>query len=253
MNLEKDRNVNIKERIYKYYTNIGYDKNYLDIYVVRRSIFRFIQQNINAFHGNVLDLGCGIMPYKEFILQNSTCDNYIGVDFEKSLNNEYSLVEPDKFWDGKKIPMSDASVDVILCTELLEHCANSEDILTEANRVLKPGGKALITVPFLWNLHLVPNDEYRYTPFALKRILVASGFESIQLSALGSWDASLAQMLGIWYQQRPLRFRYALYPFIKMMISFLLRKDAFYDKSDVYKEGLMLTGICGIAYKKEQY
>jgi SAM-dependent methyltransferase len=239
----------LKNRISKYYTNIQLNRNHLDIYVVRKAIFKFIQENAFLFNGKVMDLGCGIMPYRDFIKENSKCTSYVGVDFESSLNSEYSLIKPDLFWDGKTIPLKNNSIEVVLCTELLEHCQNSDEILQEAFRVLKPGGKLLLTVPFLWNLHLVPYDEYRYTPFSLNRILSNAGFKSIELRALGAWDASLAQILGIWYQQRPLRARYIYYPIFKIIISYLLKKDSFYDKKEVYREGLMLTGISGIATK----
>jgi len=239
----------LNHRISKYYTDIQFNKDYLDIYVVRKSIFDFIKKNLNLFNGDILDLGCGIMPYKEYILQNTNCKNYIGVDFESSLNQEYSLAKPDLFWDGIRIRMPDNSIDVILCTELWEHCQNAGDVLIEAFRVLRPGGKILLTVPFLWNLHLVPYDEFRYTPFSLRRLLEQAGFCSVDLKALGTWDASLAQMLGIWYQQRPLKKRYLYFPFVKNAIKILLKKDSFHNKSDIYKEGLMITGICGISEK----
>lgn len=249
MNKSVKNNIDLEEKISKYYTDIQYNKDYLDIYVVRKSIFQFVNANLSLFDGVVVDLGCGIMPYKKYITKNSTCAKYIGVDFESSLNEEYALIRPDIFWDGKKIPLSNDSIDVVLCTELLEHCQNPEEILVEVYRVLKPGGKILLTVPFLWNLHLVPFDEFRYTPFSLKRIIDKAGFNSCNLHALGAWDSSLAQMLGIWYQQRPLRARSFYFPFIRMLIKFLLKKDSFYDKSDVFREGLMITGISGIACK----
>jgi SAM-dependent methyltransferase len=239
----------LEQRIAKYYTDIKPDKNYLDIYVVRKAIFDFIKQNLHNFSGDILDLGCGIMPYRNYIVRNVKCDNYIGIDFESSLNDEYSLVRPDLNWDGKKIPLPNNSIDVVLCTELLEHCSNANDILDEMYRVLKPNGKLMLTVPFLWNLHLVPYDEFRYTPFSLRRLLEQAGFCSVDLKALGTWDASLAQMLGIWYQQRPLKKRYLYFPFVKSAIKILLKKDSFHNKSDIYKEGLMITGICGISEK----
>lgn len=241
----------LDKKISEYYIDIKPNKKYLDIYVVRKAIFNFIKQNLNNISGDILDLGCGIMPYRNFILLNTKCDKYIGIDFDTSLNDEYSLVKPDITWDGKKIPLANNTIDVILCTELLEHCSNADEILGEIYRVLKPGGKVLFTVPFLWNLHLIPFDEFRYTPFSLKRLLEKSGFNSIDLRALGAWDASLAQMLGIWYQQRPLKRRYYYYTIIKQIIIFLLKKDSFYDKRDVFKEGLMITGICGIAFKSK--
>jgi hypothetical protein len=68
--------------------------------VVRKAIFNFIQQNAFIFNGKVVDLGCGIMPYRDFIKENSKCTSYIGIDFESSLNGEYSLIKPDLFWNG---------------------------------------------------------------------------------------------------------------------------------------------------------
>ena len=50
----------------------------------------------------------------------------------------------------------------------------------------------------LWPLHDVPYDECRYTPFAIKRHLRNAGFEQFRLKPLGGWDASLAQMIGLW-------------------------------------------------------
>jgi len=74
--------------------------------------------------------------------------------------------------------------------------------MKEIWRVLKPGGILFFTVPFLWNLHEIPYDEYRYTPFALKRHLTQSGFNEIEIKAMGGWDAALAQMLGLWVRRR---------------------------------------------------
>lgn len=237
--------------INKYYTNIKLDKNHLELYSVRTAILDFIQSSLKKFNGTVLDLGCGIMPYREFILENSSCTKYLGVDLDLRSHSEYTMVTPDIFWDGTSIPLEDNSVETILATELLEHCPNPDVILREAFRVLKPGGNIILTVPFVWNLHLVPYDEFRYTPFSLRRFLADSGFSNIELSALGLWDASLAQMLGIWYKNRPSGIKkYFSFLFI-WAIKILLKKDKFFDKNaKVYSENVMLTGVAGIATKK---
>ncbi len=235
--------------IEKYYTNIKIHKDYLELYTVRTAIFDFIKISLPKFNGVVLDIGCGIMPYKEFILENRSEVKYIGIDFEKAFNAEYAMVKPDLFWDGITIPLEDDSVETVLATELLEHCANPESILKEVFRVLKSGGNFIFTVPFIWNIHLAPYDEYRYTPFSLKRFLENSRFTNIELEALGFWDASLAQMLGIWFKNRPSRFKKSFsFLFIKI-IKFLLKKDKSFDKSKIYSEGVMISGIAGTASK----
>jgi len=89
-----------------------------------------------------------------------------------------------------------------IATEVFEHCPDPEIVMKEIWRVLKLGGILFFTVPFLWNLHETPYDEYRYTPFALKRHLTQSGFTEIEIKAMGGWDAALAQMLGLWVRRR---------------------------------------------------
>jgi SAM-dependent methyltransferase len=237
------------DAIQKYYTDIRLDKDYLELYSVRTAIFDAIKSNLSKFKGVVVDLGCGIMPYKEYITQSNVGIEYVGIDFEKPAGAEYEMVKPDLFWDGISIPLEDSSVDTILATELLEHCANPDIILKEAFRVLRPGGHIFFTVPFIWNIHLVPYDEYRYTPFALQRLLTNSGFIDIDLKALGLWDASLAQMLGIWYKNRPSRFMKSFSFLLIWIIKFLLKKDKWFDKTKIYSEGVMLTGVSGTARK----
>jgi SAM-dependent methyltransferase len=238
-----------KEIITKYFTNINLNKEYLDLYHARSSIFKFLKKNIAMMHGKVIDVGCGIMPYKEMVEESSLIDSYLGIDFESSLASEYELGKPHLFWDGISLPLDSCTVDTAIATELLEHCPNPNEVLCEIQRVLKSGGIFIFTVPFLWNLHLVPHDEYRYTPFSLKRHLQNAGFIDIELEALGGWDASLAQMIGIWVQNRPLRFKKFYAYFAKFLIRKLLYKDQYFNKLDIFKDGVMITGICGVARK----
>jgi ubiquinone/menaquinone biosynthesis C-methylase UbiE len=241
-----------EEIIDKYFINVSLDKNYLDVYYVRRSILQALEVNLVKFQGVVLDVGCGIMPYRDLILKrNKSVTSYIGLDFENSLDPEYALGKPDLFWKGDVIPMEDNSVEIVLATELFEHCQEPEKVMIEILRVLKPGGVLFLTVPFLWNLHLVPYDEYRFTPFSLNRHLINSGFVDVKLKALGGLDASLAQMLGIWYQNRPMRpaFKKFIGSFLLRIIKRLILADSKVNNNDLFKDGSMITGLSGIASK----
>ena len=167
----------------------------MHIYYVRNAILTKLKAALPFFSGTLLDVGCGHMPYKSAVLGADGVSNYIGMDL--SDNRSYAN-KPDINWDGVVIPLGDGTVDCALATEVLEHCPYPEETLTEIRRVLKPEGVLFITVPFIWMLHETPYDEYRYTPFALKRIVEASGFKVIELSALGGWNASLAQFIANW-------------------------------------------------------
>ncbi len=220
----------------------------LDIYQIRNSILNAIKEVSPLLNGRLLDVGCGKMPYKKYLIENTRIEAYTGLDLEDALPYQPGT-RPDIFWDGQTIPLLDASYDCAIATEVLEHCPEPVKTLTEIHRVIKPGGVFFFTVPFLWNLHEVPNDEYRYTPFALDRMLKKSGFTNIEIYATGGWHSSLAQMLGLWVRRSPISpvKRKLFSIFLKPLIRFLIKKDVF--KKNIFKEGEMITGIYGWAKK----
>lgn len=230
------------------FTNISFTKENLDRYYIRTSIFNALKQSLPKLHGNLLDIGCGKMPYKDYILENSTVTKYNGLDIDNALAYD-SAVKPDFTWDGKTMPFENHAFDCAFGTEVLEHCPEPEIILKEVFRVLKPQGVFFFTVPFLWNLHEVPNDEYRYTPFSLERHLVNSGFTDIEIKATGGWHASMAQMLGLWVRRSPISKtkRDWLSVILKPIIRFLIKVDK--STPITFKEGQMITGLYGIAKK----
>lgn len=200
------------------------------------------------FQGSLLDVGCGKMPYKEFILSNSKVTDYVGLDIEDALIYD-TTIKPDFTWDGTIMPFENQTFECAIATEVFEHCSEPEVVLKEVLRVLKPGGMLFFTVPFLWNLHEVPNDEYRYTPFALERHLKNSGFSKIEINATGGWHAAMAQMLGLWVRRSPMgkNKRKYLSKILKPIIACLIRRDA--RQAVTFKNGQMITGLSGTAKK----
>jgi SAM-dependent methyltransferase len=175
----------------------------LDRYYVRTSIERQIRRSLEFLRGTLLDVGCGYSPYKALLISPpGRVTRYVGMD----IACDYYKAAPDLQWDGRRIPLAEESIDSALLTEVLEHCPDATAVLREVNRVLKPGGFVLATVPFLWPLHDVPYDEYRYTPFSLERHFREGGFVRIEVTALGGWDAALASMIGLWVNRRPMRY-----------------------------------------------
>jgi SAM-dependent methyltransferase len=83
-------------------------------------------------------------------------------------------------------PVEAAAWDAVLMNNLLEHLFDYEAALAEAHRALKPGGRLVLTVPFLFRLHAAPSDYFRFTRFALERILERRGFEAVAVRELGS-------------------------------------------------------------------
>jgi len=223
-------------------------KNNIDNYIIKASIFEAIQSSMPYWKENVLDVGCGKMPYKEFILKHSNVTKYVGLDIENALEYD-KIIKPDITWDGINMPIADNSYHTIIATEVLEHCFEPEVLLKESYRVLKPQGHFFFTVPFLWNLHETPNDAYRYTPYAIKRHLTNVGFKDITLEATGGWHASMAQMLGLWVKRSPMsrKKRNILSYFVLKVLPYLIKLD---KKQNIkFKEGQMITGLYGTAKK----
>lgn len=220
----------------------------LDSFGNRRLILAALVRILPRFSGVVLDVGCGHKPYKSLLLASpSRASRYIGLDLPDNLYEP-----PDLQWDGQKIPLGNASVDGVLMTEVLEHCPRPDEVLKEVERVLKPGGFVFLTVPFIWPIHNVPNDEYRYTPFALDRLLDEAGFRERRIDATGGRHAVLALTLGLWVRRRPLTSRrhvaakavlsLLLWPIIWL----LLKMDR---PPDEFIESAMLVGLSATALK----
>ncbi len=230
------------------FTTIEFTASNLDRYCIRKAILDAIQLSKSNFSGKLLDIGCGKMPYKNLLLLQSRVDEYIGLDIEQALEYD-AAVWPDFTWDGITMPFDSGLFDTAFATEVLEHCPEPVKVMQETYRVMKSGACFFFTVPFLWNLHEVPHDEYRYTPFSLERILTQAGFKNIEIKAQGGWHASMAQMLGLWVRRAPLgnATRKILSYVLKPMIAYLAKKDKEFPVE--FKEGQMITGLYGIAYK----
>jgi SAM-dependent methyltransferase len=217
----------------------------LESHIIRCEIFKAVSNIFPFFYGKILDSGCGSMPYKELILSNDKVVDYVGLDIETGLN--YEDVKADVLWDGSIMPFEDASFDVVISTEVLEHVPNPDAYLAEVKRVLKPGGMFFFTVPFLMSLHEVPNDYYRYTPFALEMIFERNGFEKVEIKSMGGYNAAMAQMLGLWVNMHLWGKKKKIMRVIaKPIINFLYKKD----RAPLnFRKSTMIVGLSGTVIK----
>ncbi|MDO9411047.1 MAG: class I SAM-dependent methyltransferase [Pseudolabrys sp.] len=221
----------------------------LDTCLSRRSIVDALTEHLPRLEGVVLDIGCGQKSYKPLLLSKRTrVTRYIGLDIKGSKHPD-AADPPDLEWDGVNMPLESGSIDCAIATEMLHQCQRPEIVLAEAARVLKPEGTLFISVPFLWPVHDGPADQVRFTPFALERHLHDAGFQKIRIVALGGWDASLAQMLGLWVRRRPMRRRYRaiLSRVAQPLIRLLMGSDRRPDLSQAIDSTIMVTGLAATA------
>lgn len=233
------------------FTDIPQTWDNISMYVMRSCIWKAVQACAPKFRGRLLDVGCGSQPYRRFLSDNKYITEYTGLDIATAIVYEKGI-RPDFTWDGNVIPFKDDQFDTVMATEVLEHCPDPQRIIHEMKRVLKPGGLIFFTVPFLWNLHEVPHDEYRYTPFSLERIFKECGMQDIELYAHGGWNMSMAQMIGMWVvatKRGASRRRWAklLNPLMKR----LMKKDV-RQQPVLFTDGMMVNGLYGMARKKDE-
>ena len=99
--------------------------------------------------------------------------------------------------DITSIPLPSGSVDAILCTEVLEHVEQPLVAIEEFSRLLRAGGRLMLTVPSACRVHRVPTHYYSgYAPDFFERSLPARGIRLDALVPIGNWSAYMAQELG---------------------------------------------------------
>jgi SAM-dependent methyltransferase len=153
-------------------------------YFARRGLYQAIRAVSGQLAGHLLDVGCGSKPYQSLF----PGANYVGLDIDSDVARQRGAA--DHFYNGDVFPFDNASFDSVLCNQVLEHVFNPGDFLSEINRVLKPSGKLLLTVPFVWDEHEQPYDYARYSSFGLKSLLEKHGFAILKHEKLGG-DATI--------------------------------------------------------------
>lgn len=134
------------------------------------TIYTLLSHEMPKFRGKVVDIGCGNCPFEHLV--DTAKAQYVGVDVVDADKWDY---ENSKIitYDGKHLPFETASIDHFICTEVLEHVPDPNDLIADMHRVLKPGGLGIITIPWSARFHYKPYDYHRYTPSTLATLFAA--------------------------------------------------------------------------------
>jgi SAM-dependent methyltransferase len=121
-------------------------------YLHLRPIARELERRVGAsVRGEppaaVLDLGCGASPYRRYF---GAVGSYVRVDLDRS-------AAPDTVARAEALPFADAAFDHVLSTQLLQLTDDPAAMGAEVARVVRPGGRAWVTVPAGW-----PYDAARH-------------------------------------------------------------------------------------------
>ena len=131
----------------------------------------------------MLDVGCGIKPYRPFF--DPFIESYVGVD----IGNPAADLEGS----AEALPVEDGSFDIVLCTQVLEHVEDPEQAVRELHRVASPGGRVLASTHGVQVYHPSPTDYWRWTHAGLELMFGRSAaWQAVHVTPVGGAATCLA-------------------------------------------------------------
>jgi SAM-dependent methyltransferase len=144
--------------------------------------------------GLLLDVGCGQRRHERIFLP--VVERYVGLDYPPVSGGIWATTGGERvdIWgDALALPIAPASIDTILCTQVLEHVPEPAQAVAEMARALRAGGYAIITVPQEWGVHQEPYDYYRFTRYGLSYLAEKAGLQVVHLRNRGGFWAMMGQ------------------------------------------------------------
>ena len=136
-----------------------------------------IPKGIETINGLVLDIGAADRWIEKYLPKNTS---YIALDYPAT-GQELYAAKPSVFADAANLPFGDNLFDAIICLEVIEHVPDPHKVIIEIARVLKKGGIAWVSMPFLYPLHDAPFDFQRFTEFGIKHAAESAGLEVVSV------------------------------------------------------------------------
>jgi SAM-dependent methyltransferase len=166
-------------------------------WVVRAALARWLQAQASELEGagepmRILDVGCGVKPYYPFFA--SVASSYVGVDVVE--NPVAELLGP-----VEDLPVEDASFDVVLCTQVLEHSDDPAQAVRELRRVTAPGGRVLASTHGVQVYHPSPVDYWRWTHEGLRRLFTENAeWSALSVEPAAGTASTLAMLLATYIE-----------------------------------------------------
>lgn len=131
---------------------------------------RNLEPRLRIVKGDVLVIGAGKEPYHSLMPASASI---CCTDIEQGSGIDIVA-------DAHELPFPDGSFDAVIAIEVFEHLRDPKLATSEIHRVLRPGGRAIVTVPFMFRVHGDPHDYQRFTSSGLEALFRESFEADIQ-------------------------------------------------------------------------
>lgn len=173
-----------------------------------------LKQHATQEHIRILDFGCGGSPYRS-LFPNA---EYFRADVHGAKDLDFEIGE------GGEVNAPGESFDLLLSTQVLEHCPSPHTYLRESHRVLRRSGRLILTTHGLFEDHACPNDFHRWTEDGLRALLTQSGFavDSIVRLTMGpraGFQLFQSAISGVSVRDRPGLGRFILRPIWRVLLA----------------------------------
>jgi SAM-dependent methyltransferase len=150
---------------------------------------RAIGEDLKQLDGvSVLDVGCGEQPYRALL--GPSC-KYTGIDVNAH-HPQTIVIDPAQPWPVE------GPFDFVLCTQVLEHVVDACKFCKEIDRVLAPGGRLLLSVPFIYPIH-DSHDYRRLSPAGVAQFFPGCQVEKVR--RLGGIGSTIVLLFNTWIDQ----------------------------------------------------
>lgn len=195
-----------------------------------------IKQALPISGGLILDIGGEKKNSRNWALKDKAKTEKIVII---NLNKNES---PDVCGDASYLPFSNEVFSAVYCFEVLEHCEFPEKVLEEIQRVLRPSGLLLMSIPFLYPQHADPFDFQRWTEKKIERELKKRDFSQIKIKRLGGIVSVIYDMILnlLWNIKFPRLISAFIFYFFYYLLSPILY---FLDKNVLPNPKIITTGF----------
>lgn len=147
-----------------------------------------VSDRVARLGGTTLDLGAGLVGHTDHAAAGTPPRHVVTLDIDTALR-------PDVTGDAHALPFADETFDTVVASQVFEHLHDPFVAASELCRVLKPGGRAVVAVPFLYFLHQLPHDYFRYSANGLRSLFEPTDLRIEELIGYGNRLTVVADLL----------------------------------------------------------